>query len=70
MPTRHTLDITGMSCGHCVARVKKTLEAQPGVQVHDVQVGSADVSVPDTVALDTIVAALDEAGFAAQAVAR
>lgn len=64
MPTRHVLDITGMSCGHCVARVKKTLEAQPGVEVHDVQVGSADVSVPDAVALDAIVAALDEAGFA------
>ena len=64
MPTRHALDITGMSCGHCVARVKKTLEAQPGVEVHDVQVGSADVSVPDPAALDAIVAALDEAGFA------
>ena len=68
MPIRQALDITGMSCGHCVARVRKTLEAQPGVQVHDVQVGSADVTLPDPTILDAVVAALDEAGFAARPV--
>ncbi|GAB4236922.1 MAG: hypothetical protein OHK0028_14060 [Deltaproteobacteria bacterium] len=26
-----TLSITGMTCGHCVAAVKKALEAVPGV---------------------------------------
>jgi len=66
MPIRQALTITGMSCGHCVARVKKTLEAQPGVEVHDVQVGSADITLPDVPTLDVIVAALDDAGFAAR----
>ncbi|MFZ2223561.1 MAG: cation transporter [Candidatus Deferrimicrobium sp.] len=28
---RVTLAITGMTCGHCVAAVKKTLAAVPGV---------------------------------------
>lgn len=29
---RVTLAITGMTCGHCVAAVKKTLAAVPGVE--------------------------------------
>lgn len=35
------LTIDGMTCGHCVARVRRLLEAQTGVQVHAVEVGSA-----------------------------
>lgn len=70
MPIRQTLDITGMSCGHCVARVRKTLEAQPGLEVHDVQVGSADITLPEPSMLDAIVAALDDVGFPARPVTR
>jgi copper chaperone CopZ len=66
MSTRQSLTITGMSCGHCVARVTKTLEAQPGVEVHNVTVGSADLTLPDPTALAAVIAALDEAGFAAR----
>ena len=39
-----TLAIDGMSCGHCVARVKHTLAAAPGVHVNDVSIGSASVT--------------------------
>ncbi len=66
MPVRQSLAITGMSCGHCVARVRKTLEAQPGVHVHDVQVGSADVTLPEPTMLDAVIAALDDVGFPAR----
>lgn len=53
-----------MSCGHCVARVKKTLSELPGVNVEDVTVGSARVAFD---AAQTSVArigqALDDLGF-------
>jgi len=46
---RVTLEITGMSCGHCVAAVKKALAAVPGV-------GDVEVSLSPpraTVSFDT-----------------
>jgi copper chaperone CopZ len=39
-----TLAIKGMSCGHCVARVKQTLAALPAVRVKDVAIGSASLT--------------------------
>jgi copper chaperone len=39
-----SLSIEGMSCAHCVARVKQALAATPGVHVDDVSVGAATVS--------------------------
>lgn len=62
-----TLQIDGMSCGHCVARVKKALEAVPQVAVTDVQIGQARVTAEDSLALDAAIRALDEAGYAARA---
>ncbi|HEY0777766.1 MAG TPA: cation transporter [Gemmatirosa sp.] len=38
------LAITGMSCGHCVASVRKALGHLDGVEVQDVAVGSARVT--------------------------
>jgi len=38
------LHIEGMSCGHCVARVRQALEALPGVDVLSLELGSATVS--------------------------
>ena len=40
---RVTLDIKGMSCGHCVGAVSKALRAVPGVEVENVDVGTATV---------------------------
>jgi copper chaperone CopZ len=64
MVTR-TLAIDGMSCGHCVARVTKTLSALPGVVVHDVNVGSARISFdPDgQTSMQQVNSALHEAGY-------
>ncbi len=34
-----TIKIEGMSCMHCVGRVKRAAEALPGIQTLDVQIG-------------------------------
>jgi copper chaperone len=39
-----TITIDGMSCQHCVMRVKKALEALNGVTGTNVSVGRAEVS--------------------------
>jgi copper chaperone CopZ len=62
---QRALSIEGMSCGHCVARVKKTLEAVPGVNVTDVQIGSARLAVEEAAALGEAIRALDDAGYPA-----
>jgi copper chaperone CopZ len=61
------LTIEGMSCGHCVAHVKKALADTPGVVVKHVDVGEAEVEYDGTPAsLDAIVAAIDRAGYTAR----
>ena len=68
METLH-LEITGMSCGHCVARVEKALKKLPGVAVIRVDVGSAEmVYDPARTPFAAIREALDDAGYEAQAV--
>jgi copper chaperone len=57
------LDISGMSCGSCVAHVRSALERLPGVRVEDVQVGSADVALAPTVEEGTIRQAIADAGY-------
>lgn len=66
--TTHQLQIEGMSCGHCVARVSRTLQGLDGVVVNDVKIGEATISVdPARVSLAQITAALDDVGFPARA---
>lgn len=59
-----TLQIDGMRCGHCEARVKKTLEAIPGVEQVQVNhiAGTAVVTV-DGVSDDVLSAAVAEQGY-------
>jgi len=65
-----TLKIDGMSCGHCVMTVQKALRALDGVQVDQVQVGSAQLQFdPATRPLDEILEAIRDAGFSPSAVA-
>ena len=64
------LTIEGMSCGHCVARVRRTLESLDGVRVTGVQVGAADVEMdPERTSPDDIARAVSDAGYAASAAA-
>jgi copper ion binding protein len=43
-----TINIDGMSCQHCVMRVKKALEGLAGVSNLSVEVGSAKMSFDES----------------------
>lgn len=60
------LSIEGMSCDHCVAHVRRTLESTPGVTVEEVEVGRARVSLDEGApAPDAVAARLAESGYPA-----
>lgn len=42
-----TIKVEGMSCQHCVMRVKKAIEALKGIAALDVQIGSVKVKFDD-----------------------
>ena len=58
------LTIGGMSCGHCVARVTKTLQTLDGLEVDQVGIGSADVRFdPSRRSVEDILDAVRDAGY-------
>ena len=62
-----TIAITGMSCGHCVAGVKRALAGVDGVEVQEVKVGSATVAYdPRAVAPERIAQAIEDEGYGAE----
>ncbi|ACQ82263.1 Heavy metal transport/detoxification protein [Beutenbergia cavernae DSM 12333] len=69
MPTTlTTLDVTGMTCGHCVSAVTNELETVDGVQSVTVELhagGTSEVTVLSHAPLaeDALRAAIDEAGY-------
>jgi copper chaperone len=66
MQTTLKLALTGMHCGACVRRVTTALQSVPGVQVHSVEVGSAQITFnPDQATAPEIIAAVDRIGFPA-----
>jgi copper chaperone len=59
-----SLTITGMSCGHCVARVTKTLSAVDGLEVDAVRIGAAELRYdPARRSVDDILEAVRDAGY-------
>jgi copper chaperone len=59
-----TIKIEGMSCGHCVMRVKKAVDALTGVDTADVEIGTAKVKFDGTkVTKEDIEAAIAKAGY-------
>jgi copper chaperone len=59
-----TLKIEGMSCQHCVMRVKKAFETLPGIAALDVKIGSANVTYDEaTVKREDLEAAVVAAGY-------
>lgn len=59
-----TIQIEGMSCGHCSARVEKALNAISGVQaVVDLDKKTAAVTLTDAVSDETLKNAVTEAGY-------
>ena len=60
-----TMKIEGMMCGHCEARVKKTLEALPGVESAEVshEAGTAVVTLKEAVADAVLKEAVEEQDY-------
>jgi copper chaperone len=58
------IHIEGMSCQHCVMRVKKAIESLAGVSSLSVEIGQAKVSFDETkVQKKDIEAAVAKAGY-------
>lgn len=58
------LDISGMSCGHCVMAVTKGLKQVDGVEVRNVAIGAADLSYDDAKTSPAVIAkAVEDAGY-------
>jgi len=63
------LRVTGMTCGHCQAKVEKALKSVNGVYsaVIDLPDGEAEVDFDDdSVTTDQLVAAIVRAGYGAK----
>jgi copper ion binding protein len=60
-----TLTIEGMSCEHCVRHVTEALKGVSGVSSADVDLKkkSAEVEHGESVSLDALRAAVEEAGY-------
>lgn len=64
---RHvTLNITGMSCGHCLNAVNQALGRLDGVRIDSVRIGRADLQYDETlIGPDVIISAIADAGYQA-----
>ncbi len=59
-----TLNVEGMSCQHCVANVKKSLEAVAGVTLATPDLGSKSVQIDgENLNIDQLMQAITEAGY-------
>jgi len=68
---KKTITVEGMTCGHCVAHVKKALEEIPGVQDADVvlEEGKAYVTLTEDVSDQALTHAVEEAGYSVRDIA-
>ncbi len=65
--TQATIDIQGMSCGHCLNAVNRALAALPGVQIESVRMGRADLRFDEKVTdARRLEAAVADAGYQAK----
>jgi copper chaperone CopZ len=64
-----TLKVEGMSCGHCVGRVQKALDAALGVieAKVDLDSGTAEIRFGDGTSVAALAEIVTEAGYPAQA---
>ena len=62
-----TMQVSGMTCGHCVAGVRDALQELDGVEVDAVRVGSATVAYdPHAITPEQIADAVEAAGYPAR----
>jgi copper ion binding protein len=64
MKTTETIKIQGMSCGHCVKSVREALEETEGVEVEDVEIGTARISYDtEKTSREQIEETIEDAGY-------
>lgn len=63
--TTNTYTVTGMTCGHCVGSVQTEVSQIPGVTEVAVDLTSGQVTVTSEapIAIETLRASIDEAGY-------
>lgn len=62
--TTQTLEIGGMSCGHCLRMVQQALSGIEGVTLDDLRIGKATVTYDETkLGVDAIADAVRDAGY-------
>ena len=57
------LQVTGMSCGHCVAAVTKALKSVPGTQDAQVDLASGRATVQGNAAPEALAKAVADEGY-------
>jgi len=56
-----TLALDGLSCGHCIKRVKETLEQRDDVEQAEISLTEARVT--GEASADALIAAIEQAGY-------
>jgi copper chaperone CopZ len=64
------INITGMSCGHCLNAVSKAITSVNGVEVRGLRIGRADLRVSDDSSVALLTAAIEDAGYGVEGVIR
>ncbi|WP_041603833.1 CopZ family metallochaperone [Thioflavicoccus mobilis] len=64
MPTK--IQVTGMSCMHCVGAVTKALQQVPGVEQAEVSLEEKQAVVTGIADPEALLAAIKEEGYAAE----
>lgn len=64
-----TFEVTGMTCGHCKESVTVEVSKIAGINsvAVDLEAGRLTVTSQDPITSETVIAAVDEAGYAATA---
>ncbi|MFD2112217.1 CopZ family metallochaperone [Thiorhodococcus fuscus] len=62
------LQVTGMSCMHCVGAVTKALQQVPGVDQAEVSLEDKQAVVTGSADPEALIAAIKEEGFAAEVI--
>lgn len=62
--TTQTIEIGGMTCGHCLRTVEKALTSLDGVKLDDLRIGKAVVTFDETkLSSDAVAEAVRDAGY-------
>lgn len=62
--TTQTIEIGGMTCGHCLRMVQQALSSLDGVKLDDLRIGKAVVTFDETkLSSDAVAEAVRDAGY-------